>query len=226
MECERKWVGDAAWAPLALGVFEAWAEADAEYPEGELESVYFETPELAAYREKANGDSLKRKIRIRWYRGGDASGLRRVWVERKDRVGAAREKSRDEFKADGSFLDAAPLEDEAWADLLRQAAEQAGWEAPASVEAAVSIRYRRRRYRCPETGSRLSVDYAIRCTRANARLLPFAGPLECPYTVCEAQSATARWWPFGRDLARLGFRMRSFSKYGHFMERLLDGGYR
>lgn len=226
LECERKWVGDADWAPLALGVFGAWAAEDGEYPEGELESVYFETPDLASYREKANGDALKRKIRIRWYRGGDAPGLRRVWVERKYRVGAAREKTRNEFRAEGSFLDDAPLEDEAWGELLRYAAGQAGWEPPASVEAAVSIRYRRRRYRCPETGSRLSVDYEIRCTRANGRLMPFAGPLECPHTVCEAKSSMASWWPFGRDLTRLGFRMRSFSKYGYFMERLLDGGYR
>lgn len=226
MECERKWVGDAALAPLAAGVLGAWAEEDAKYPEGVLESVYFELPGLPSWREKANGDALKRKVRIRWYRGGAPSAPRRAWLERKDRVGAAREKSRHGFEADGAFLDGAPLEDPGWTALLRRAAGEAGWTFPASAEPAVSIRYRRRRYRCPQTGSRLSVDCGIVCTRANARLLPFAGPMPCPRTVCEAKSAVAREWPFGRDLARLGFRMGSFSKFGWFMERLLDGGCR
>lgn len=226
LECEKKWVGDEAWAPLAAGLLDAWAEPDAEYPEGVLESVYFETPLLSSWREKANGDALKRKVRIRWYRGALPSAPRRAWLERKNRVGAAREKSRHEFEADGAFLDAAPLEDPGWAALLHRAAADAGWCLPASAEPAVSIRYRRRRYRCPVTGSRLSVDSGIVCTRANGRVFPFAGPLACPRAVCEAKSATARQWPFGRDLARLGFRMGSFSKFGWFVERLLDGGCR
>ena len=94
------------------------------------------------------------------------------------------------------------------------------------MSAAVSIRYRRRRYKCPVTGARLGVDFDIECTRANARLVPFAGPMACPLSVFEAKSATANWWPFGAELARLGFRAASFSKYGYFMERLVNGGYR
>ena len=227
LERERKWVGDSASAALVAGVAGAWALPDAAHPEGELESVYFETPDLRSWREKANGDDLKRKVRIRWYRETSGRGPRRAWLEAKDRVGSAREKARHEFEADGAFLDGTPLESPGWTALLARAAAEAGWGwMPQNLSAAVSIRYRRRRYRCPATGARLSVDFDIACTRANPLLLPFAGPMDCPHSVFEAKSATANWWPFGLELARLGFRASSFSKYGYFMSRLLDGGYR
>ena len=227
LERERKWVGDAAWASLAHGVLGAWAEADAEHPEGELESVYFDTPDLLAWREKANGDSLKRKIRIRWYREGGLPSRCRAWLEVKDRIGSARKKMRHAFTADGTFLDTAPLESAGWKALLEKTMAETGWGMDVTpLLPAVSIRYRRRRYRCPATGSRLSVDHAIECPRANAGLLPFAGPMACPHSVCETKSAVADRWPFAGDLMRLGFRLRSFSKFGYFMEKLLDGGFR
>lgn len=220
-------MGGAALAPLAADVLGAWAAADGEHPEGELESVYFETPALDSWREKADGDALKRKVRVRWYREGGMSGRVRAWLELKDRVGAAREKARHEFWADGAFLDAAPLEDGGWTAMLRRAAEEAGWAVGAGhVEAAVSIRYRRKRWRCAASGARLSADAGIRCTRANGRLLPFAGPMECPWAVCEAKSASAGDWGWAEALARLGFRSSSFSKFGYFMERLAAGGCR
>ena len=226
---ETKWVSGRALPAVAESVVAACAEPDPVHPAGELESVYFETPGLDSWREKADGDALKRKVRVRWYRGGAAGPRGRipVFLEIKDRIGSARDKARTAFEWDGDFLESAPLSDPGFAALLRAGAEAGGFALPlAALRPAVSIRYRRSRWICPATGSRLSVDSGVRCTRANETFLPFAGPLESPVCVVEAKSAVARAWPFSEALVRAGFRMCSFSKYGHFVERILAGSFR
>ena len=224
---ERKFVSDRADPLAAVALLRAWAAPDPRFPEGELESVYFDTPALDAWRQKADGDATKRKVRLRWYRGpAPVSGLRPAWLEVKDRIGSARDKARHRAECDAAWVEGAPLSDPGWTALLARLSAEAGFPIGDGLFPTVAIRYRRARFVCPATGSRLSVDHAIACPRANDALLPFAGPLDCPCTVVEAKSAEAWDWPFGADLARMGFRMESFSKYGYFLERILQGGFR
>ena len=223
---ERKFVSDRADPSAAAALLRAWAAPDPEFPEGELESVYFDTPGLDAWLQKANGDAVKRKVRLRWYRGPAPSGRRAAWLEVKDRIGSARDKVRYRAECDAAWLESAPLSDAGWPALLAQISAEAGFPVGDGLFPTVAIRYRRSRFVCPATGSRLSVDREIACPRANAALLPFAGPLGSPCTVVEAKSADVWDWPFGADLARMGFRIESFSKYGHFLERILQGGFR
>ena len=90
----------------------------------------------------------------------------------------------------------------------------------------LSIAYRRYRFTCPETGSRISVDWALRCPRAHPDFLPFAREIASPAVVVEAKSADVWHWPFGPALEGAGFRIESFSKYGLFTERLKQGAFR
>ena len=223
---ERKFVSDRADPSAAAALLRAWAAPAPEFPEGGLESVYFDTPGLDAWLQKANGDAVKRKVRLRWYRGPAPSGRRAAWLEVKDRIGSARDKVRHRAECDAAWLESAPLSDAGWPALLAQISAEAGFPVGDGLFPTVAIRYRRSRFVCPATGSRLSVDREIACPRANAALLPFAGPLGSPCTVVEAKSADVWDWPFGADLARMGFRIESFSKYGHFLERILQGGFR
>ena len=224
---ERKFVSDRADPTAAVALLRAWAAPDPRFPEGELESVYFDTPSLEAWRQKANGDAVKRKVRLRWYRGPvPAGGRRAAWLEVKDRIGSARDKVRHRVECEASWLEGAPLSDPGWPALLARLSAEAGFPLGDGLLPTVAIRYRRSRFVCPATGSRLSVDRAISCPRANGALLPFAAPLDCPCTVVEAKSADVWDWPFGEDLASMGFRLESFSKYGYFLERILQGGFR
>jgi hypothetical protein len=223
---ERKFVSDRADPLVAVALLRAWAAPDPQFPEGELESVYFDTPGFDAWRQKANGDAVKRKVRLRWYRGSAPSGRRAVWLEVKDRIGSARDKIRHRAECDVDWIESAPLSDSGWAELLARLASDSGFPLGDGLLPTVAIRYRRSRLVCPATGSRLSVDRAISCPRANDALLPFAGPLDSPCTVVEAKSADVWDWPFGESLSRMGFRMESFSKYGYFLERILQGGFR
>lgn len=230
LTCERKFVSDRVPASSVVAVLSAWCIPDGQYPLGELESIYFDDALLSSYREKINGDSLKRKVRIRWYRNGkrDASGLTPTFLEIKDRIGAARDKARFCFKAPADDLEGRPLCDPWHARLLREQAAWARFPISSQLVPSVSIRYKRHRFVCPVTLSRISVDYDIVCTRANTAL--FSGPasftpLRLGLTICEAKSSTARSWPFGESLARLGMRLESFSKYGYFIDRILQGGF-
>ena len=227
---ECKYVAERGDPLAAAAILEAWSAPDPGYPEGELESVYFDSPGLSSWREKADGDAFKRKVRVRWYRGSrpGPDGTIPAYFEVKDRICAARDKKRARFAWDAAFLESAPLEDPGFARLLAAGAKAADAEdlALSALVPVVSIRYRRRRYVCPATGSRLSLDSRIRCPRANGAVLPFAGPLESGAVVVEAKSDEVRSWPFGPSLLRAGFAMRSFSKFGHFMEQLVNGAFR
>lgn len=225
---ERKFVSPVVSAGEVSSILQAYCVPDGKYPEGELESIYFDDPMLSSYREKANGDALKRKVRIRWYRGGAPwNAVRPAFLEVKDRIGAARDKARFEFRATAAELEGRPLSDCLYASMLREQAGRAGYAIPEALAPVVAIRYRRRRFVCHATSSRVSVDYGIVCTRANGDVFPAASgqPLPLRIVVCEAKSSVARAWPFGGALACLGFRMESFSKYGYFVERLLQGGF-
>lgn len=203
----------------------AWSRADPKHAEGVLESVYFDDASLTSFREKRNGDGLKRKVRVRWYDGAAVQdGRMEAFLEIKDRIGSARRKQRVKFLADAALLKLAPLNDGRFVGMLRRAAEENGLFMPEGLVPTVSIRYARSRFVCPVTGSRVSLDYALECRRANADRLPFLGPLRAGFVLVEAKSNQADSWPFAEGLARMGFRLESFSKYGFFVERILNGG--
>lgn len=227
MVCERKFVSDMVSHDDVIGIMRAFCEPDGDYPQGDLESIYFDDPMLTSYWEKANGDSLKRKIRIRWYHTGETlSETTDAFLEVKDRIGAARDKARYRFKAPSALLIQSDLSSPELVSLLYSAISEAGFAINYGLVPSVAIRYRRFRFVCPQTLSRISVDWDIRATRSNRDIFPFAEPISCSATVCEAKSDYFRTWPFCDDLVRLGFRQESFSKYGYLVGQLLQGGFK
>ena len=225
--CERKFVACNAAPQAAIALLQSMTCADGQFPVGALESVYFDDAGLSSFYEKANGDALKRKVRIRWYRPlpgrGSPEGPTDAFLEVKDRIGAARDKFRVRFQADGAMLDRAPLDDPAWGRLLRHACATAGMELADGLLPTVSIRYSRHRFVCPLTGARISLDYDISAPRANGAIFPLAVPQHCPAVVCEAKHNSVRTWPWTADLAAMGYLPMSFSKYGYFIAKLLSG---
>ena len=222
--CERKFTAEGPVLQVALDLFSCYAIPDSKFPFGEIESVYFDSPELSSYYEKANGDSLKRKVRIRWYRTGAKSGMCKAFLEIKDRIGAAREKFRHNFTADIKFLESSRLDDSEWVSMLSRNISSAGFSIPQPLFPTVSIRYARWRFICPYTASRLAVDSNLECPRANPLFFQNPHRLESNMTVCEAKSAEVRNWIWCDSLFRSGFRPESFSKYGYFVGRQLNGG--
>lgn len=226
--CERKFVAPAeAWAG-ALAALSATCMPESAHPRGIVESIYFDDEWFSSYWEKADGDSYKRKVRLRWYaEEGDAergaTGDIQAFLDVKDRMGALREKRHIAFRADTALLTRAPLRDPALRDLLRREVRAAGLPISESLVPTIGIRYCRHRFVCPCTGARINLDSEICSPRANSDLFTGSAHLTSGRIVCEAKAGAVQEYPWSESLLRLGFRSQSFSKYGLFMEIHIQG---
>jgi hypothetical protein len=178
-------------------------------------SVYFDTLDLASYREKRGGDYLKTKWRARWYRV-DGTVMEPAFVERKDRVGTRRRKRRAIAPLPACALDETPLAALRPAELLRPllAAHEA---VPAALLPCLRLAYDRRRFH--HAGLRVAFDTEIRAVAVHPRLGPLRDPRPLPVAVVEVKgevSQPPRWLD---ALGALGARRRSFSKYGDLLDR-------
>ena len=220
---ERKFVGDMADRGFVLGLLDAWLTGDRKYGKGHVNSVYFDTPGLRAWGEKANGDNLKRKVRARWYGRAEELGKETtVFLELKHRVGGARDKKRVETKVSTDFLLRASLADPAWPALFAANAERLGEPVGPAWTPVCRIEYDRVRYDDFENGSRVAVDWNIEAV-PNGERFPWAGPVALDALVCEYKNrggAPPRW---SEALQNAGLRLRSFSKYGECMNYIVNG---
>ena len=220
---ERKFVGDARDLPFVLALLDARLLPDRYHETGRINSVYFDTPGLHAWSEKANGDNLKRKVRARWYgRPGELGAETPVFLECKHRLGSARRKARIEVAAPTDLLLRAPLSDPGWPALFAAHAEELGEPVGPDWSPVCRIEYDRVRYNDLENGSRVSVDWNVEGF-PNEERFPWAAPVALDALVCEFKNrggAPPRW---SEALQRAGLRLRSFSKYGECMMRIASG---
>jgi hypothetical protein len=226
LSTERKFVGPGLQAEAAFRVADHYCVPDPEHPIGSIASVYYDTPRLTAFAEKEEGDHLKKKVRLRWYAEDKAGPDRRhtVFLECKHRVGGARFKQRAAFTTDYDRLDRAPLTDPYWGRLLAEGADRLDDSLPLELVPVICIRYSRRRYVCPRSLARIAVDTQVRVDRLNRDILPGAVPSRLEVTICEFKNRRAGDMPWAHALAACGFRLVSFSKYGHCIGRALNGG--
>ena len=220
---ERKFVGDARDQPFVLSLLDARLLPDRYHATGRINSVYFDTPGLRAWDEKANGDNIKRKVRARWYgRPGDLSAPETpVFLELKRRIGSARDKVRAEVRAPTDLL-RAPLADPRWPALFAAHAPELGEPVGPEWAPVCRIEYDRVRYNDLENGSRVSVDWNVEGF-PNEERFPWAAPVALDALVCEFKNcggAPPRW---SEALQGAGLRLRSFSKYGECMLRITSG---
>ena len=220
---ERKFVGDRLDLPFVLGLLDARLLPDRYHAAGRINSVYFDTPGLRAWDEKANGDNLKRKVRARWYGRPEELGADvPVFLELKRRIGSARNKVRIEVRAPRDLLADAPLSDPRWPALFAAHAPELGEPVGPEWAPVCRIEYDRVRYNDLENGSRVSVDWDVEGF-PNEDRFPWAAPVALDALVCEFKNrggAPPRW---SEALQGAGLRLRSFSKYGECMLRITSG---
>ena len=221
---ERKFAGDASAHGAVAAVLDACCIPDRAHPRGRTNTVYYDTPDLRAWAEKADGDNLKRKVRARWYGRTEAlSGTVPVFLELKFRVGAARRKERAMVGVPAADLAQAPLDDRFWLDLFARAAGRLGAPVGPAWAPTCLIEYDRLRWDDPRGGSRVSLDSGIRAPRWNALRFAWAAPVELGEIVCEFKNPSGEPPVWAEEMVRAGLRLRSFSKYGECMQRLTSG---
>ena len=223
---ERKFTAHSLDTDRALTLIGHFCMPDPVYPVGRVNSIYYDTLQLAAFKEKFEGDTTKRKYRLRWYDvpGDAAAGNTTAFLEIKYRYGSARDKARHKLSLDYRWLTRCPLHDPALTALLRRHGPTFADHLPLDLYPAVCISYDRRRFQCSRTGIIVCVDSAIRADRVNADLFPDVPPFDLQTVVCEFKSPGFSDLPWAASLYHAGFRIRSFSKYGECIHQIKHGG--
>ena len=222
---ERKFSGGMLSFGRVVAVLESHCAADDLYAAGVVNSVYFDTPGLSSYRETANGDNIKTKVRLRWYGlPGELPAEVPVFIEVKGRFGAARRKTHDQTLAPRALLLDSPLEGWDLSDFLFSRSGGLGIALPRELRPVCCISYNRRRYYDPPSSSRVALDWDIRAERFNRLLFPWAAPVRLDALVCEFKNADGSPPPWSEQMTEAGLRIGRFSKYGECMSRLVSGG--
>lgn len=221
---EKKFSGNITCLPRVMSLVETACTADLEFAKGVVNSIYFDTPSLIAYAEKANGDNLKTKVRIRWY--GNRENLADevpVFIEVKTRLGSARRKFRYDTTAPRELLCDAPFEDFSLKDFLLAHLNHLPVPISCDWRPVCQISYDRRRFYDHPTSSRISVDWNIRAPRFNRDIFPWGKPIQLDTIVCEFKNEGGTPPHWAQSIQNAGLHFGSFSKYGECMERFITG---
>ncbi len=198
-----------------------------QYATGAVSSCYFDTPNLDAYYESADGSLDKAKVRLRWYddplspaadaAGRDAGAEMTAFLELKGRRGAESWKRRIPITlpragAHGGALPVAPSPAQL-TDLLARL----GYAAPAPLRPVVLVRYQRARFVEPVTGTRVSLDHDVSVAAPWDRGAP---PLRLPEAVVELKGDGEALPCRLSALGRFAQPWSSSSKYAAAVEAL------
>jgi hypothetical protein len=217
---ELKFVVPAARVEALARNLGGWLAPDPEFPDNRVVTTYFDTPSLAALEEKLNGDSRKRKVRLRWYESpaADAAALA-CFLEVKLRQGRLRWKLRAAAALEVERWRRLPLEHPSWIDLPRRLAPPEFAVRPGLVPTTV-VRYRRRRYVDPRSAARVALDTGIHAAACHRGLFPAAAAAtRLRDAVLEIKTGdelppSLRWLVRGA-----GLRRQAFSKYAACLGR-------
>ncbi len=203
----------ADWASFAL-------EPDPSHPAGVINSLYYDTQDLALYHQKRSSEYLKFKVRLRWYGDltGKPDGAVQAFLEVKRKIGATRRKQRTPVKLRASSLAGGDFDTEEVAGLANHAFEN-GFPVYMPLRPAAHIRYLRTRYLDPSCGARIAMDSNIRCEWFNQALAPLQPPAMLDSGVLEVKG---RMRHLPRSLEPIAFLLQkySFSKYAQCLEKL------
>ena len=208
--------------PQSTVAIEAWLRAscrpDGTHPINTVSSIYYDTPDWRHLREKANGDYLKSKLRLRWYSRENARSEsktrapRRAYAELKRKIGSQRDKQRVEVALDVEWLEEAALNATELLSLPSDLVSR-GFTLPSPIVPTVLIAYQRQRYLDLRTGTRINLDNNIRVRRSNPQMIQPGRPTAVATPVIEFKGPLDRL-PHGFEtLLRFGARRASFSKY-------------
>jgi hypothetical protein len=151
---------------LAYALLRHVCRPDSEYPSEQINSLYFDTPDLDQHQRSTDGDLKKDKVRIRWYGdNGTLPPMVPVFLELKSRHGFASSKRRERFPepAENLRLDRLPAGIMGKTTLLDTLA-RFGHFPGKPLRPIILISYWRYRFTEVLTGARVCLDHDIRST--------------------------------------------------------------
>ena len=221
---ERKFFVLPSKIGFAYALLRQVCRLDKEYPEGQISSLYFDTPDLDQYEKSTSGDIRKEKVRIRWYGKIDNSqGTIPVFLELKSREGLASSKQRQRLLVPVQNLELARL----GAGIIDKTTlintiARFGHYPDKPLRPIILITYGRYRFNEILTGIQVSLDYGIRSTMVapelgfgERKLRLFGGIIEIKGPTMELPVTLRRMKSLDIDWSR-------FSKYSYCIESHLS----
>ena len=218
---------------LALALLRRTCRWDGEYPEEQINSLYFDTVDLDQHQRSLAGEFAKDKVRIRWYGAWpdgaapgspagadpDVAALVPVWVELKSRRGFSSTKQRRPLQVAAEALAPAGLtRGIVPVTALGQTMAEFGFFSPGRLVPVVAVSYWRRRFVEPRTGFRVALDSRIRSTMVMPGVGRGERGLELPGAVIEVKGPTMDLPLCLRQAADLGSSWTRYSKYSSSLE--------
>ena len=217
---ERKYYLAPAEVGFAYGLLRHICLAAREYPSEQVNSLYFDTPDLDQYEKSDAGDYYKDKVRIRWYGSNeDMNGMRAIFIELKSRQGFASTKQRLRLYVPAESLALENLGNGIVSrTLLVKTLARFAYFPFDMLQPIIKISYWRYRFSEIMTAQRISLDCHIRSTL----VVPGRGHsergLELPGGVMEFKGRTTEL-PIALARARiLDTDWTRFSKYSACIE--------
>jgi len=218
---------------LALALVRRTCRRDGAYPEEQINSLYFDTPELDEHQNSLAGEFAKSKVRIRWYgeqhdpheSAGPAAQTSSavpgvsVWLELKQRRGLASTKQRCAIDVAAGMLEPQALSRGIVpVGMLVCAMAGFGFFSAKPLRPVIAISYWRLRFVEPRTGFRVAFDSQVRSTV----IMPGIGcgerGLELPGVVIEVKGPSAELPACLGQLRDLGSSWTRFSKYSSSLD--------
>jgi hypothetical protein len=199
-----------------LSALRALCQPDPKYPNGIIDSIYFDTLDFKFLREKADSDYLKTKVRLRWYHtlNGELASSS-AFSEIKYRVGTRRQKLHFESNIASESLDQIDLED----PLLLEFGDsltQVGVLPFEKLLPMFVVRYARYRFIDPISNTRIALDSEISIAKVNRNIFPEAAVMpqfKLDTAVLEFKAKQPGMPRVAMALRHLELRQSSFSKY-------------
>jgi hypothetical protein len=210
--------------PWRVGFAEAMlrqvCRPDREYPEGQVNTLYFDTPDLEQLERSSSGEFAKDKVRIRWYdRPADWDENVPVFVELKSRRGFASSKRRTRLTAPAQNLTPANLASGILGGTtIRETLASFGHFPDQPLRPVIFVAYRRSRFTEVFTGMRVSLDRRIRSTMIAHGLGDRERDLPLRGAVIEIKGDTMEIPATLRRMKLLDADWSRFSKYGNCVE--------
>lgn len=179
---------------------------ESHYPDRLVSSLYFDTDEWDCYQSSVNGESLRRKFRVRWYGSLSESDL--ATLEIKEKNGHTNRKHRFELPVNGSVLNNFDRFEKLTNELLQKACFSF-----ARLRPRVVCSYERSYFYIRGTSIRITLDSKLTFYRTINNKLISPAPINCPYSVIEYKFYPDESSLIYSQLQNIPVRHTRFSKF-------------
>jgi hypothetical protein len=221
---ERKFYLPSSKIPFARHLLVHCCRRDRQYPEGIVNSVYYDTSDLEFFCDSVDGNYIRNKVRIRWYDGPQQKcETTHVYMELKSKNGYAGSKQRKMHLVPSGHLNNGGMQN-GLIDYttLRQGLAQFDYFPKKCLQPVILISYNRLRFEDILTGSRVSLDWNIRSILVSPQLNRQEGSLLMRGGVIEIKGQSTDIPPALQSIRHLGTDWSRYSKYAACMESQLD----